>query len=73
MAQDTLERERLIGNLIDRVEAAEQRIRRLEEMLMGKGALGDVLVPEPETGGWWRLIVEDPHNGAGRGLVIEEL
>lgn len=71
--QDTLERERLIGNLIDRLDAAEQRIRRLEERLFGQGGAGDVLVPQPETGGLWRLIVEDPHNEAGPGLVMEEL
>ena len=49
---DTLERERLIDNLIDRQFRQEERIARLEEMLRARDT-NEVIVPEPATGGRW--------------------
>lgn len=70
--QDTLERERLIDNLIDRVFRLEERVGRLEEQLLQQAA-GDVVVPEPETGGRWSLLVQDMGGDVGAVLVMREL
>ncbi len=70
--RDTLERERLVDNLIDRLFAAEERIARLEELLRGEKR-DDGLVPEPETGGWWRLYVKDFGEPRGPLLVMREV
>lgn len=70
--RDTLERERLVDNLIDRLFAAEERIARLEELLQGVG-VSDVLVPEPATGGRWRLYVRDFGEPRGPLLVMREV
>ena len=52
--RDTLDRERVVDNLIDRLFRAEERIARLEELIMQQ-AQTDVIVPEPATGGRWLL------------------
>lgn len=70
--QDTLERERLIDNLIDRVFRLEEEVARLKEQLLLQAA-GDVIVPEPDTGGQWRLTVRDMGGEVGAVLVMGEL
>lgn len=68
---DTLDRERLDNNIIDRLFAVEERVERLEEALMRQGSVELIIVTSDGTR--WRLTVEDPENGAGPGLVLEEL
>lgn len=70
--QDTLERERLVDNLIDRVFRLEEEVARLKERLMS-GAADDVFVPEPATGGRWRLYVQDMGGDVGPVLIMEEV
>ncbi len=70
--QDTLERERLIDNLIDIVFRQGERIARLEEMIR-LATTEDVIVPEPATGGRWRLYVRDLGEPLGAVLVMKEL
>lgn len=69
---DTLDRERLIDNLIDRQFRAEERIARLEEMLRARDT-AEVIVPEPATGGRWMLYVVDMGGEIGPVLVMGEL
>ena len=70
--QDTLERERLIDNLIDVVFRQAERIARLEELIQLAG-VADVIVPEPATGGRWRLYVKDLGEPRGAVLVMGEV
>lgn len=70
--RDTLERERLVDNLIDRLFRAEERIARLEELIMQQSP-SDVIVPEPATGGRWLLYVKDFGGERGPMPVIKEL
>ncbi len=70
--QDTLERERLIDNLIDIVFRQGERIARLEEMIR-LATTEDVIVPEPATSGRWRLYVRDLGEPLGPVLVMREL
>jgi hypothetical protein len=70
--RDTLERERLVDNLIDRLFRAEERIARLEELIMQQ-AQTDVIVPEPATGGRWLLYVKDMGGEIGPVLAMKEL
>lgn len=65
---DTLERERLIDNLIDRVFRLEERVRILETKIEGLGDL-EFTVPEPATGARFRLQMVD--RGVPRGLQLE--
>lgn len=70
--QDTLERERLVDNLIDIVFRQGERIARLEELIQAV-TTEDVIVPEPATGGRWRLYVQDLGEPLGAVLVMKEL
>ncbi len=72
---DTLERERQLNNLIDRVDRLMDRVRRLEEQLLKPGQ-GEtrVFVPQPDTGALWELTVEESSTVAGMAwLVMEEM
>lgn len=69
---DTLDRERQLNNVIDRLARAEERIRRLEERL-NAGAAAALVVPEPATGGRWTLEVVDLAEDVGAVLVMQEL
>lgn len=69
---DTLERERLIDNLIDRQFRLEERVARLEEMLRARDIM-EVIVPEPATGGRWALYVVDMGGEVGPVLVMGEM
>ncbi len=70
--QDTLDRERQINNIIDRLFSTEERLRRLEELMLQPGALA-YTVPEPATGGRWSLEVIDEGGDIGPVLVMVEL
>ena len=70
--QDTLERERLVDNLIDRVFRLEEEVARLKEQVQQQ-AQTDVIVPEPATGGRWLLYVKDMGGEVGPVLVKKEL
>ena len=72
---DTLERERQLNNLIDRVDRLMDRVRRLEEQLLKPGQ-GEtrVFVPQPDTGALWELTVEESSTVEGMAwLVMEEM
>jgi len=69
---DTLERERLVDNLIDRVFRLEEEVARLKEQILQQ-AQTDVIVPEPDTGGRWSLFVQDNGGEVGAVLVMREL
>ena len=72
---DTLERERQLNNLIDRVDRLMDRVRRLEEQLLKPGQ-GEtrVFVPQPDTGALWELTVEESSTVEGMAwLVMEEV
>lgn len=70
--QDTLERERLIDNLIDIVFRQGERIARLEELIQAVTTI-EMIVPEPATSGRWRLYVRDLGEPLGPVLVMKEL
>jgi hypothetical protein len=70
--QDTLERERLIDNLIDRVFRLEERVARLEEN-QRLAETAQVVIPEPATGGRWALYVVDMGGEVGPVLAGKEL
>lgn len=70
--QDTLGRERLPGNIVDRLFAAEERIARLEEKLLTPTESA-VIVLQPETGGRWLLYVIDMGGEVGAVLRMKEL
>ena len=70
--QDTLERDRLVDNLIDRFFRLEEEVARLKEQVMQQ-AQTDVIVPEPATGGRWLLYVKDMGGEVGPVLVKKEL
>lgn len=70
--QDTLERERLVDNLIDRLFRLEEEVARLKEQVQQQ-AQTDVIVPEPATGGRWLLYVKDMGGEVGPVLVKREL
>jgi len=72
---DTLDRERQLNNLIDRVDRLMDRVRRLEEQLLKPGQ-GEtrVFVPQPDTGALWELTVEESSTVEGMAwLVMEEM
>ena len=72
---DTLDRERQLNNLIDRVDRLMDRVRRLEEQLLKPGQ-GEtrVFVPQPDTGALWELTVEESSTVGGMAwLVMEEM
>ncbi len=70
--KDTLERERLVDNLIDQVFRLQERVARLEELLLGIKET-DVIVPEPDVDGRWRLYVQDLGGEIGPVLVMVEV
>ena len=72
---DTLDRERQLNNLIDRVARLTDRVRRLEEQVLKPGQ-GEtrVFVPQPDTGALWELTVEESSTVEGMAwLVMEEM
>lgn len=69
---DSLERERLVDNLVDRQYALESRTARLEEMMLRPGSVS-VIVPAEEGDGQWVLFVKDMGGEIGPVLVMREL
>lgn len=70
MLNDTLERERLVDNLIDRVFDLEERLRRLEELMLRPGEF-QVIVPHVGRDTRWQLRVIDFGDGDERGPMLE--
>lgn len=69
---DTLDRERLPSNLIDRVSALSERIRRLEElMLLGTTGPTIIVIQEEESTSRWQFQVETIEDLAR--LILVEL
>lgn len=64
MATDTLDRERQLNNIIDRLVQLEGRVKKLEERLSAAiGTGGQLLVPEAQTSNLWALYVDDGIDG----------
>ncbi len=84
--KDSLERDRLKNNLIDRVEALERRMAQQDalyqalvreyaarlQQLEAPGSLA-YTVPQPATGGRWALEVQDEGGDIGPVLIMVEL
>lgn len=54
--RDTLDRDRLPNNLIDRLEALERKVLRLQERQMPSGAAGNVLA-QAETSIRYQIVL----------------
>lgn len=57
--RDTLDTERIIDNLITRVQRLEERCARLEEKVAQASSDTRVIVLEETTKAKWELVVED--------------
>jgi hypothetical protein len=75
MAEDTLARERQLNNLIDEVRRQGEEIERLKRLVMEVDTSErSFIVPEPATGGRWRLYAESAGTADGMTwLVMEEI
>lgn len=72
MADDTLERERQLNNIIDRLYKLEERVARLEERVREQESQ-PLVVPEPAVNGQWTLEVVDIGGEVGPMLLMVEL
>lgn len=70
--RDTLEREKLPENVLDRLFAAEERIRRLEELL-SQATEARVIVLEPANGNRYTLEVVDYGDPRGKMLKARQI
>lgn len=71
MNGDTLDRERDINNVIDGLRRLEERVRRIEERLLGTvSETGQILVPEEESANLWSLVVVQQGERPGEWPVL---
>ena len=69
---DTLERDRLVDNLIDRLFRLEEEVARLKEQQLQKTS-GDVVFRQEDSDGLWTAYVKDMGGEVGPVIVLREL